>query len=414
MLSQDSFAAIAAERAMALPRAGESMQLTMVKVDHLDRALKAMSELDKKSVLESVGRILKSASFGGNLAGRIDNESFCLVHARGGVDEESLTQKIEDAANSLTSGGPQVSARSTTVEADPEAMSEEQLAKAVAHAMNKFCTTGGSLKGGTLTDILPAMMTDTFNRIDYLKSVCRKHDLDIVFMPICDLREGKLHHFEGLTRFRDSIAGVSPYHLICLAEEMDLIYDLDMAIIMKTIQILGETPKMRTLPPVAVNLSGASITNIPFVNKLHKLLATDSTLPKRLMLEITESARIEQLEEANRIVQTFRKKGFIVCIDDFGAGAASIDYLHMLDIDVVKFDGPVVKRACSSQKGRDLLSSMARICADMKIETVAEMIEDRKMATQAAECGVNFGQGYLYGKPGASPFQFLGRKGPGA
>jgi EAL domain-containing protein (putative c-di-GMP-specific phosphodiesterase class I) len=119
--------------------------------------------------------------------------------------------------------------------------------------------------------------------------------------------------------------------------------------------------------------------------------------------------KIEQLAEVNAIIQSFRTRGFRFCLDDFGSGSASFDYLNALDVDIVKFDGPVVKRACSSQKGSDLLSAMAKMCASMGIRTAAEMVEDKRMAGRVYQCSVDFGQGWYFGKPDFDPFIYADR-----
>jgi EAL domain-containing protein (putative c-di-GMP-specific phosphodiesterase class I) len=104
-----------------------------------------------------------------------------------------------------------------------------------------------------------------------------------------------------------------------------------------------------------------------------------------------------------------RKSGYKVALDDFGAGAACFDYLSGLEADFVKFDGPVVRRACATARGSDLLTAMAKICAQRNIRTIAEMVEDKAMANQVYYCGVDFGQGWLFGQPDPDPYRFAER-----
>jgi EAL domain-containing protein (putative c-di-GMP-specific phosphodiesterase class I) len=235
-------------------------------------------------------------------------------------------------------------------------------------------------------------------------------DFDIAFMPICDLRLERVHHFEALTRWRDGQPGSSPYHLFCLAEEVDIVHELDMAVVETVIQTINSLVRERGLmPSVAINLSGLSLSNPQFVEGLKRLLKKSGMPPRKLMFELTESVKVEHLPQVNAVIQELRRMGFRFCLDDFGSGAASFDYLNGLDVDIVKFDGPVVKRACSSQKGSDLLASMAKMCASMGIRTTAEMVEDKRMAGRVYQCGVDFGQGYYFGKPDFNPFIFADR-----
>ena len=158
---------------------------------------------------------------------------------------------------------------------------------------------------------------------------------------------------------------------------------------------------------MAINVSGHSIGNADFIGEMHALLSGATNIAGKVMFEITESAEIKDLEGVNRTIQGFREKGFKMALDDFGAGAASFDYLNMLDVDTVKFDGPVVKRAYSTDKGRAFLASMATLCDSMGIETIAEMVEDEPLARFLAGCGVHLGQGYFFGKADADPMTFM-------
>jgi EAL domain-containing protein (putative c-di-GMP-specific phosphodiesterase class I) len=182
-----------------------------------------------------------------------------------------------------------------------------------------------------------------------------------------------------------------------MAEEVGIIPDFDYAVAKKAIQFIKEQP--RKIPSIAVNVSGNSIVDPDFIAKLHDLLDRVGDISDRLMFEITESAGIEDLEGTNITFQGLRTKGYKVSLDDFGAGAASFDYLNSFDIDTVKFDGPVVKRAYATDKGKAFLASMATLCKQTGIETIAEMVEDEPLAKFLSECGVDLGQGWYFGKP---------------
>jgi EAL domain-containing protein (putative c-di-GMP-specific phosphodiesterase class I) len=135
------------------------------------------------------------------------------------------------------------------------------------------------------------------------------------------------------------------------------------------------------------------------VKDLMALLDEFSDAREHILFEVTESAKLHDLEEANRIIQTLRQAGHIVCLDDFGAGAAAFQYLSALDVDVVKIDGAYVIDAIKNRRHRALLKAMASMCRELDIKTVAEMIEDEEAAELVRECGIDYGQGYLFGRP---------------
>jgi len=221
-----------------------------------------------------------------------------------------------------------------------------------------------------------------------------------------DLRVGRVHHFEVLSRFRDTERAKSTFQIITLAENLNLIAEFDRAVFDKSAALLDEFAKKGPMPAVAIDLSGLSLSNDAFVDGLLKSLKAKPSLKGRLLFELTESAGIGQLEKTNNIIQGFRHMGYGFALDDFGAGAASFDYLNALEVDVVKFDGPVIRRACASKRGGDLLTTMAKMCASSGVETVAEMVEDKNIANQVFYCGIDFGQGWYFGKPSPDPFAF--------
>lgn len=408
LMDEASYATIAAERALAYSRAGGKAQITMVEVENLDQLAKTLGASDRKQLMGAVGDILAKASLGGGTAGRISEQGFSFLH-RDDVDPEEVNISIAEAAKKLFKDSA-IQAKAHTLDADGANMSEHQVAKAIAHTIRRFSEDGSLDKKKSLHQVLKGMVSDTIDSVAYIRKVVAGRDFDLVYMPVCDLRLERIAHFEALSRFRDARPGDSPYHLFCLAEEVGIVHELDMAVCETAIQAVQTHIRTNGLmPPVAINLSGLSLANPQFVEGLKKLLARSGIQPRKLMFELTESARIAQLHEVNAVIQQFRDRGFRFALDDFGSGAASFDYLNGLDVDIVKFDGPVVKRACASQKGSDLLSAMAKMCATMGVRSCAERVEDKRMAGRVYQCGVDYGQGYYLGKPESDPFVYAGR-----
>lgn len=409
LLDEASYAGLAAERAQSFRRAGGRPQITMVKVESLNEMTQALGASDRKRIMGEIGDILTRHSLGGGTAGRVGDEAFSYLH-RDDVDPEEVSSLISDAARKLFN--TEVKPHAHTLDADGAGLAEHQVARAIAHTIRSFSEKGDHAldKKKSLAQVLSGMVSDTIDNVAYIRRMVAGRDFDMAFMPICDLRLERVSHFEALTRPRDAKAGTSPYHLFSLAEEVGIVHELDMAIVETTIQTMNSLVRERGLmPPVAINLSGQSLSNPQFVEELTRMLKRSGMPPRKLMFELTESVKVEHLPEVNAVIQDLRRLGYRFCLDDFGSGAASFDYLNGLDVDIVKFDGPVVKRASSSQKGSDLLSSMTKMCASMGIRTVAEMVEDKRMAGRVYQCGVDFGQGYYFGKPDFNPFIFADR-----
>jgi EAL domain-containing protein (putative c-di-GMP-specific phosphodiesterase class I) len=93
----------------------------------------------------------------------------------------------------------------------------------------------------------------------------------------------------------------------------------------------------------------------------------------------------------------------MVCLDDFGAGAASLAYLQQLSLDVVKIDGRYIRELQHGGRESTFLRHLVRMCAELKVKTVAEMVETTQVEEAVRRAGVDFGQGWLYGAPAERP-----------
>jgi EAL domain-containing protein (putative c-di-GMP-specific phosphodiesterase class I) len=127
------------------------------------------------------------------------------------------------------------------------------------------------------------------------------------------------------------------------------------------------------------------------------LLAKKRALAKRVLIEMTESAEVPDIVAADKAIQSLRQMGYRVGIDDFGAGAASLQYLHGLTVDFVKVDGGVIQRLGKSPREDALLKSVLATCAELNIETVAEWIDSAEKLQRCKDIGFRYGQGRHFG-----------------
>jgi len=240
------------------------------------------------------------------------------------------------------------------------------------------------------------LVKETSERLPWFRDVTRDSRFDIAFQPIVSLRTRTIHYFEALARFDGKIEE-SPYDAIAFAENAGVITDFDLAMAARVLEWLAENDDEEAV--IAVNVSGRSVANAAFVGALHGLLNQYDAIRSRIMFEVTESARIEDLRQANEVIQGLRAVGHKVCLDDFGAGSAALRYLHALDVDTVKIDGQYVRSAQARSRNRKFLKAVAGLCRDLGIATIAEMVENEDTAVMLAESNVDCGQGYKFGKP---------------
>jgi EAL domain-containing protein (putative c-di-GMP-specific phosphodiesterase class I) len=226
----------------------------------------------------------------------------------------------------------------------------------------------------------------------------RGRQFELHWQPIVDLDTRAVHHFEGLTRFG---AGNGPAPVIHMAEELGLIESFDLAVLEKAVARLM-APGGRTLT-LAVNVSAHSLAGDAYVAALLRMTQLDPALRRRLMIEVTETAALADVEAADRRLATLRAAGVRACIDDFGAGAASFDWLRGLAVDFVKIDGAFVRRLEKDPRTSTLIAHLVALCASLKVEVIGEMIEDETTADQLRDLGVRYGQGWLFGRAEAEP-----------
>ena len=349
----------------------------------------------RNALLADLGSALKSRAVGGELAGQLSDSRFGLIHDPA-LDGEEVEAEILGLAKTVSESPESVSLGRKTVDLESGALSQEEAGQALVYTINQFATANeASLTIESLQAGYERMVKQTTARIARLKSFVEGRRFELYAQPVVDLESRKLRHCELLLRFED---GRSPYPWITFAEGVGMIQDLDMAVLMRAVELLRH-PAADRRAAVAVNVSGCSISNAQFVDDLIQLLLTHQSLSERLSIEVTESSQIEDLEQVNKILLSLRGIGFKIGLDDFGAGAASFQYLRALDVEFVKFDGAYVRSILESERDLLMLKAMAGLCRDLDIRTVAEMIEQEEQARQLYALGIERGQGYLFGKP---------------
>ncbi len=409
LLAEGRFAEAAAERVKALQDAGEDVNLTLINLPELDDLVDRLDEEAGQELLERLANKLQSNSVGGDTAGRMGDTGFGVVHDSS-TDIEALQQQLMAISKEMDPDGNGLSVDAATTEiGDPE-LSSEDIATGLLFTMNKF-RESGEFTMDVLCNSLHTMASEASKYVNVFTEAVENEQFDIVFMPIADARTGEVHHYEVLSRFNLG-EGESPYQYIVFAEETNRIHTFDIAVVKKTMQWLRRQPINAAPYKLAINISGRSLAMEEYVAELHSILRDNDWLQDKLMFEITESARIDDMRAANDFINGIRDFGYEVCLDDFGAGAASFQYLSSLEVDVVKLDGPAVKNAMEMPKGRAFLSALNELCHKLNIHTIAEMVEDANGLKFCRECGVDYVQGYLIGKPNADIDTFKGDPDP--
>jgi EAL domain-containing protein (putative c-di-GMP-specific phosphodiesterase class I) len=264
---------------------------------------------------------------------------------------------------------------------------------ALRHVVERF-TQGHLLPHSSdLGRIFEQMMDDTIARAISFNSTVADGAFNLAYEAIVGLKTGEPHHYEALTRFSE---GESPAETIRFAEHMGLAQSFDFAVVVKALSEIEANSAISA--PVAINISGRTLGSATSLAMLVGLLGKKrTTASARLLIEITESAEITDVGEADKAIQQLRRMGYKVGIDDFGAGAASLSYLHGFTIDFVKVDGTLIASIGQSSRANAFLRSIVASCRELKVETIAEWIDSAEKLKHCIDIGFDYGQGRHFG-----------------
>ena len=370
-------------------------QLTLIQLDGLASATDRLPQQRARVLMAEIGAALRIRSVGGDAAARLGSDIFGLIPAKtGGIDQaEAIEKELTEAARSAGIRDGLVTTRFGAIDLAKGMLSDRDAARALAYAVKRFSETRGeAFTLSSLQDGFAGEVETTFTRFDELRRLIREGRMVLAFQPIVCLADRHVHHYEALSRFPD---GQSTYEVVTFGEGVGLVEELDLAVVRQAMQALSRTIDTR----LAVNISGRSVQSEAFRTGLASLLKEFQHLYDRLIFELTESWAIERVEAAAGFVRWLRSRRHLVCLDDFGAGAAAYNYLRHFEIDFVKIDGAFLKSAVTQPRDAILVASICRLCKELGCEAIGEMIEVEAEAGAAAAMGVTYGQGWLYGKP---------------
>jgi diguanylate cyclase (GGDEF)-like protein len=223
----------------------------------------------------------------------------------------------------------------------------------------------------------------------------------LVFMPIVSLSSGRISGFEALVRWEHPFRGMTlPAQFIPVAEETGVIVPLGDWVLREACrQILAwrkQFPEETDLS-VSVNLSARQFQDPHLVQQVGEALV--GTLPGSIILEITESMLMQDIDSCIDVLERLRNLGTKIHIDDFGTGYSSLSYLHRIPFDALKIDRSFICDPNSDESTVSIVRTIMRLASDLGVEVVAEGVDTREQAEWLKSLECQYGQGHLYAKP---------------
>jgi EAL domain-containing protein (putative c-di-GMP-specific phosphodiesterase class I)/PAS domain-containing protein len=391
LLDREAFTRLASETV----RSPHPYTVTLLDVAGLEKLRARVSGELAAGLVQGIGRQLQARSFNGSSAAELGEGRFGVLH-EGALDLKGLVQQITTFSKNVDPEGEGLGVSGMTVDPAGSGLGEDDAARVLVYAVNRFADSGADFTATTLATGVTEFIRTAATQVNRLRLDLAEDRFELAFQPIVRLSGRKVHHYEALLRFA---RGVSPADRILFAEQTGIVEDIDMAVLCRTIEMIERAINPR--PLIAVNLSGCSLQRAAFRKELERLLLP--SFAKNILLEITESSIIDRKDEVARFLQALRKIGYRICLDDFGAGAASFDYLQAFAVDFIKIDGKYVRNIVASERDQTFVKAMADLARRLSIAVIAEQTETEEQSNMLMKLGVEFGQGFLFGRPGQLP-----------
>lgn len=233
-----------------------------------------------------------------------------------------------------------------------------------------------------------------------MRRALEEEQFELYYQPKVSLATGKIDSVEALIRWNHPERGVvSPASFIPYAEESGLIVPLGKWVMNAAAKQAGLWKRQGLNIRVAINLSARQLRIPTIVEDFTHAILSNDVSPSLVDIELTESCLVEDEKLAHRLIRMFRELGAQVHLDDFGTGYSSLSQLARLPLDVLKLDGSFIQSIHTDAKAQALVRSMVAVGHELNLKIVAECIETKDQADFLRKIGVDYAQGYLFGKP---------------
>ncbi len=221
-----------------------------------------------------------------------------------------------------------------------------------------------------------------------------------VFQPQVDLHTGAIVGFEGLLRWKDRERGlISPSYFVEQCEQAGRMEKLQEFMLRECVRRFQASSAMRIDAWLSINVSATLLSDTWLPELVVQVLDETGFPANRLVLEITETARIQDHDTASAILAALSKMGVELSLDDFGTGTAGLENFYRLPFSELKIDRLFINVLSKSNKAQVIVQSAIKIGSSLGIRVIAEGIEDQETREILARMGCRIGQGYLFSKP---------------
>jgi diguanylate cyclase (GGDEF)-like protein len=381
-------------------RSRSSCGFLLVAIDNLSRINESYGFDIADQVIAAVAKRVHSRMRGKDTLGRYSGNKFGVVlrdctpddmaiaaeRLLVGVRDEMITTSAGPIAITVTIGGVTAPrhARSVT---EIIARAQESVDTAKARRHGSFMAYRPSIER-------EALRRENVRATDEIVAALNERRIFLAFEAVASATDRRPAFYECLMRIRRTDGSlVAANDIVPVAERLGLVRLLDFRVLELVVDELIAVPTLRA----SLNVSPASTTDPDWWSGLGSLLRSHTGVAERLIVEITESAAIHDIDETRGFVARVKELGCRIAIDDFGAGYTSFRNLRKLGVDIVKIDGAFVQHVTQSEDDRAFVRTLIDLARRLKLATVAEWVQDEEAAQALQAWGCDYLQGALVG-----------------
>lgn len=211
---------------------------------------------------------------------------------------------------------------------------------------------------------------------------------------------GRIRGAEALLRLNDGKDPVSPSVFFPIIERTELSTEVDQWVIAEALRVLAHLQTIDPMFVLTANVSGPSVCQGEYLRALNHAVDQYPQIPAgTLVLEITETTAVEDLEQAREFTRAVRERGLLIALDDFGTGFGSFAYMKNLLFDFIKIDGDFVAELPHSPTDRGIVQAMVQAAHDLGKRSIAEHVSSDELLCAVSAMGIEYAQGYAIGRP---------------
>ncbi|TQN42956.1 PAS domain S-box-containing protein/diguanylate cyclase (GGDEF)-like protein [Blastococcus colisei] len=388
----------------ALTTAGHSTAVLLVDLDHFRMLNDSRGHDVGDQLLVGVGARLRAAALGNATVARFGGDEFVIVCEDADEDQGQAVARglVEALAEPFLIGGAAVHVAASIGVTAAQAGSSCSAADLVRQADTAVHAAKGAGRARVhvFEQTLGEDVEHRYALSADLRAALAAEVLHLEYQPIVDLRTGAVVGMEALARWTHPERGpVPPGSFVTVAEITGLAPELDRWVLRRAVFEMAALREAGAVPPdayVAVNLSAASLTDAFDFGDLLSWTRSSGLPPTQVVLEITETAIMQNADAAVALLRRLREQGFRVAMDDFGTGYSSLAYLRDLPISALKIDRSFVAGITERRDALAIVASIVELARAVGVAVVAEGVETPQQNALLRRLGVVTAQGWLW------------------